>query len=72
MEGEGEGDKTLSAFSTPAFYLSLVNLILLTDSHVQIIELRTFSTIVCLYPVSFCFIQIFKANAKVKIVEYAC
>lgn len=41
MEGEGEGDKTLSAFSTPAFYLSLVNLILLTDSHVQIIELRT-------------------------------
>ena len=69
VEGKGEGDKTLSVFSIPAFYLCLVNLILLTDPHVYVIELRTFLSIVCLYPIPFCLIQIFKANANITAIE---
>lgn len=69
VEAEGEGGKTLSVFSIPAFYLCLVNLILPTDPYVQVIERRTFLSVVCLYPAPFCLICIFKANANVTAIE---
>lgn len=52
MEGEGE-QSIISVFSIPAFYLCLVNLILLTDLLV-LIELRTSFSVVLLYPLPFC------------------
>lgn len=41
MEEEGE-QNIISVFCIPAFYLCLVNLILLTDLLVHVIERRTF------------------------------